>query len=62
MDKFREKFINFNNNFIETNRDEDLLLTRSFIMSWLKKYFGSPVYDIHLFYTGNGHKDGDWLV
>ena len=47
MKKFKEKFKEFDSNFIETSRDEDLLLTKSFIMSWLKKYFSTAAYDIH---------------
>lgn len=32
------------------------------ILKWLEKYFSAPVDEIHLFYTGHGHENGDWKV
>ncbi len=59
---FRNKYKLNTNHYIETSQDEKMLLTKSYILNWLEKYFSEAGYDTYIFYSGHGHQGGDLAV
>jgi hypothetical protein len=46
----------------QTSKFLGQLLSRKTIVNWLANSFKRGIYDIYLFYSGHGHRNGNWAI